>query len=347
MRPLGIILPMKIPGFRDIPRSQRLLFLLLVGLVIIAVIQVQWWIVDQQKFAADVASRLQAVAEGRLVIDAAAVAAEREAYETRHRQYSLEGAFFLTVLTACLAGVWRSFYVELSVRRRQESFLELVSHQFKTPLASLRLAVESLMIRRELPASLAPVVGRAYDDVQRLENLITNILESARLDEGRVRLSRDRLAIGRCIAQTVDRLGERARRAGARFEVDVPSGLEVLADPVATDAVLRNLLENAIAAVAPVGTGTIRILARESGEQVEVEIVDTGVGFDLADASRLFDKFNRTDPEYRSSERTGLGLNIAQRLMQLGGGDIRAHSEGLGKGASFCVVWPRAARDSR
>jgi signal transduction histidine kinase len=347
MRRLGIMLPMKFPGFRDIPRSQRLLFLLLAGLVVIAVVQVQWWIVDQQKYAADVTSRLQAVAEGRLVIDAAAVAAERAAYESRHRQYSLEGAFFLTVLIASLAGIWRSFYVELSVRRRQDAFLELVSHQFKTPLASLRLAVESLMIRRELPPSLEPVVGRAYDDVQRLENLITNILESARLDEGRVRLSRDRLVLARFVAQMVDRLSDRARRAGATFELDVPPELEVLADPVATDAVLRNLLENAIAAIAPLGKGTIRIAARETGNRIEVEIVDTGVGFDLADASRLFDKFNRTDPEYRSSERTGLGLNIAQRLMQLGGGDIRAHSEGIGKGASFCVVWPRAEAESR
>lgn len=342
VRPLGIILPMKIPGFRDIPRSQRLLFLLLVGLTVVAVVQVQWWITDQQKYAADVVARLQAIVDGRLVVDAATVAAERTAYQARHRQYSLEGAFFLTVLTACLAGVWRSFYVELSVRRRQDAFLELVSHQFKTPLASLRVAIESLLMRRELPDTLQPLVGRAHDDVQRLENLIANILESARLDEGRVRLSRERLAIGRLVAQTVERLSDRARRAGATFELDVPPELEILADPVATDAVLRNLLENAIAAIAPLGKGSIRIGGREIADRVELQIVDSGVGFDLADASRLFDKFNRTDPAYRSSERTGLGLNIAQRLMRLGGGDIRAHSEGLGKGACFCIVWPRA-----
>lgn len=337
---------MKIPGFSAIPRSQRLLFVLLMGLVVVAVVQVQWWIADQERHAAEVQARLQAVADGRLTLDAAAIAAERAASAERARRYSLGGAFFLTVLTACLAAVWRGFYIELSMRRRQDAFLELVSHQFKTPLASLKLAIETLTLRGELPAKFEPLVGRAHDDVQRLENLIVNILEGARLDEGRVRLALDRLPLARVVTQTTERLAERARRAGASFEVAVPADLAIQADPVATDAVLRNLIENAIAAIAPRGQGRIRLSGRDLGERVELEIRDDGVGFDLADASRLFEKFSHTDPAYRSSERTGLGLNIAQRLMHLGGGDIRAHSEGLGHGASFIVVWPRAGTDS-
>ena len=208
------------------------------------------------------------------------------------------------------------------------------------------VVIETLTLRGELPAKFEPLVGRAHDDVQRLENLIGNILEGARLDEGRVRLALDRIVLARIVAQTTERLAERARRAGAAFELDVPAALAIQADPVATDAVLRNLIENAIAAIAPRGQGRIRLAARDLGERIELEIRDDGVGFDLTDASRLFEKFSHTDPAYRSSERTGLGLNIAQRLMHLGGGDIRAHSEGLGHGASFIVVWPKAATEA-
>ncbi len=331
---------MKFPGLGEIPRSQRLVLIFVMAIVVIAIVQAQWWIIE----LANTGPTVTAPAAGAAGATDATTAAASDPAATRAqriRRYALEASFLLTVLTAVLAGIASGFFTELKVRRTQDSFLALVSHQFKTPLASLKLAIETLMLRRELPAHLEHIVGRAHDDVERLENLIKNILESARLDEGRVTLRREPLALSRMIEQTVERLSERARRAGVDFDLDVPQDLYALADPVATDAVLRNLLENAIAAIAPIGKGTIRVMARESGDRAEVEIIDSGVGFDMVDASKLFDKFGRSDPAYRSSERTGLGLNIAQRLMQLGGGDIRAHSEGLGKGASFCVVWPR------
>ena len=85
---------MKIPGFSAIPRSQRLLFVLLMGLVVVAVVQVQWWIADQERHAAELQSKLQAVADGRLSLDASAIAAERAASVERARRYSLGGAFF-------------------------------------------------------------------------------------------------------------------------------------------------------------------------------------------------------------------------------------------------------------
>ena len=328
---------MKFPGLGEIPRPQRLILIVVMAVVVIAIVQAQWWIIELAN-TPDVAQTQNPGAGGTPAQPADPAVARAQ----NIRRFALEASFVLTVLAAALAGIASGFFTELKVRRTQDSFLALVSHQFKTPLASLKLAIETLMLRRELPAHLEHIVGRAHDDVERLENLIKNILESARLDEGRVSLRREPLSLSRIIEQTVERLSERARRAGVEFELDVPKDLYALADPVATDAVLRNLLENAIAAVAPIGKGTIRVMARESGDRAEVEIIDSGVGFDLADASKLFDKFGRSDPAYRSSERTGLGLNIAQRLMQLGGGDIRAHSEGLGKGASFCLVWPRS-----
>jgi signal transduction histidine kinase len=329
---------MKFPGLGHLPRSQRLLIILVMALVVIAIVQAQWWIIE----LAD-GTNTPAVQSSAPAGDVAPATADpSSARASRIKRYALEASFLLTLLTAVLAGIASGFFAELHVRRRQDSFLALVSHQFKTPLASLKLAIETLMLRRELPAHLEHIVGRAHDDVERLENLIKNVLESARLDEGRVSLQRDPLSLSHAVEQTVERLTERARRAGVEFELDIPDDLFALADPVATDAVLRNLLENAIAAIAPIGKGVIHVRARASGDRAELEIIDSGVGFDLADASKLFDKFGRSDPAYRSSERTGLGLNIAQRLMQLGGGDIHAHSEGLGKGASFCVVWPRS-----
>jgi signal transduction histidine kinase len=304
------------------PRSRRVVVLAVMALVLIAIVQAQWWIIELAQ-------------------------ADPEAGDAaRLRGFALEASFLLTVLAAVLAGIASGYLTELQIRRRQDSFLALVSHQFKTPLASLKLAIESLLLRPDLPEQASRAVGRAHDDVQRLENLIANVLESARLDEGRVTLAADRLPLARFVAQVVDRLSERATRAGARINVRIAPELAVLADPVAADAVLRNVLENSIAAVAPRGDGRIEVTATRDGDRIHVDIVDDGVGFDMADSRRLFEKFGRADPAYRSSERTGLGLNIAKRLMQLGGGRISAYSPGLGRGASFRLVWPSAGTDS-
>jgi signal transduction histidine kinase len=333
---------MNIRGVGKIQRSQRLLLIFLVTLIVVAEVQVQWWLYDGWKYSASVQEQLQSIHDGRTVVDDPLLAASQDAREKRATRYAWEGAFFLSVLTACLAGAWRSLRAEMLTRRRQDTFLALVSHQFKTPLASLKVAVETLLLRGQLPAHLESIVGRAVDDVQRLEDLIGNILESARLDEGRVKLRRDSLPLARIVAQTLDRLSDRARRVGVEFETDIPRELHALADPVAADAVLRNLLENAVTSMASLGRGTVRVSAREAGDHVELEIHDTGVGFEPRQAKLLFEKFGSSDSPYHAGERTGLGLYIAQHLMLLGGGSIRAHSDGPGRGASFFVLWPRA-----
>jgi signal transduction histidine kinase len=334
---------MKIPGFGTVPRSQVLLTGLLVMLIFVAVVQVQWWIADQAKYSAKVEFQLQSIVEGRSVADASMLAAAHDERSRRDNQYAWEGAFFLTVLTASLAGVWRALYGEIRVRQRQDSFLALVSHQFKTPLASLKLAIETLILRAQLAEPHARIVDRALDDVQRLEDLISNILESARLDDGRVQLRRDPLPVARLVAQTLERVADRARRAGVEFELQIPAPLQALADPVAADAVLRNVLENAIASIAPLGSGRIQVTARQTEDRVELQIADSGVGIDPAEAALLFQKFGFTDQAHRSGERTGLGLYISRRLMELGGGDITARSDGLGHGATFTLHFPAAS----
>ena len=124
---------------------------------------------------------------------------------------------------------------------------------------------------------------------------------------------------------------------------DIAREMYVMADPLALDVVVRNLLENAIAAVTPVGGGTISLTARRLDGEVELSVKDTGVGFRPADGARLFEKFTRLHPGGGSSYfGTGLGLYIVRRLMQLAGGRVSAHSAGVGQGAQFVLAWPVA-----
>jgi signal transduction histidine kinase len=109
------------------------------------------------------------------------------------------------------------------------------------------------------------------------------------------------------------------------------------------DVIVRNLLENAIAAITPVGGGSITCLARRTEGEIELSVRDSGVGFRPADGTRLFEKFTRLHPGGGSSYYgTGLGLFIVRRLMQLAGGRVSAHSDGVGQGARFVLSWPIA-----
>jgi signal transduction histidine kinase len=321
-------------------RSGRFFGGLMIVLLLLSSVQVYGWMSDQRR----IASALEATRTAAVAQDSATAARRLDALlaeqHARLDRYAWQGAFFLAVLTASIAVIWRGTREQIAERDRQEAFLALVSHQFKTPLASLRMAIETITLRRPGPEGTERLAHRALDDVRRLEDLIAHILESARLDAGRVVLRRERIALSRAVSQTLRRVSERAQQAGAALSVEVDPALCVLADPVALDAVLRNLVENAIAAVAPGGSGNIRIAARRDADSVVVDVRDDGVGFDPGASEKLFDKFGVERHGSPARDRTGLGLYIVSRLMRLGGGDVRAHSEGAGHGACFTMRWP-------
>jgi len=261
----------------------------------------------------------------------------------RTNQYAWEGAFFLLALAVCIGVIARALRAEAKVIQEQDNFLALVSHQFKTPLASLQLSLETMAMRSLSAEQSRTLIDRMLSDLARMEAMVTQILESNRLERGRIDLKVEPIELGGAVGRVVSHMDERAAKDKITISADIARGMYVLADPLALDVVVRNLLENAIAAVTPVGGGTISLTARRLDGEVELSVRDTGVGFRPADGARLFEKFTRLHPGGGSSYfGTGLGLYIVRRLMQLAGGRVSAHSEGVGQGAQFVLAWPVA-----
>jgi signal transduction histidine kinase len=354
-------------------KTARIFQLTALTLVLVSVLTVCWWIYDQHQYTTARVREARALyteqqAAGRALLEAGVPATrvsallpdlivrERElalspaieatlAQEQAHRtnQYLWEGGFFLLALCACIAVIWRALRAEAEVLKEQDNFLALVSHQFKTPLASLQLSLETMALRTLSPEQSRTLIDRMLADLMRMETMVSQILDSVRLARGRVELKREPVALAGVVARVVGQFQERAAKDRIRIETQVPDGLRVLADPLAVDVVVRNLLENALAAVAPVGGGKIQLVSRRVGAEVELSVRDSGLGFRAADQSRLFEKFSRLHPAGGSSYYgTGLGLYIVKRLMQLLGGRVTARSDGLGKGAEFVLVWPHA-----
>lgn len=347
-------------------------------LVVVSVVQVAYWVIDLREFVERKAREemqlyMQEVNAAQALLDAGtspeqvarvlprvmvvngvAKASPRieeqlaEEQARRINKYEWESAFFLLALCVCIAVIFRALRAEARVLAEQDHFLALVSHQFKTPLASLQLSLETMSMRTLSAAEQRPLIERMLADLERMETLVTRILDSVRLERGRVDLKREPTDLGAAVARVVAHVEERARKERVTLNMDVPRGLEVLADPLAVDVVIRNLVENALAAIAPVGGGTITLSARRTNGEIELSVRDTGVGFRPADSAQLFKKFSRLQqPGGSTYYGTGLGLFIVRRMMQLAGGRVSAHSAGVGQGALFVLTWPMATMETQ
>ncbi len=352
--------------------TTRLFHLTIIFLLVFSVVQVVWWLIDQRTYAASVSQEIKTlygydmlaaqklaalgapaseitaafpharVADGQVTLATEALSDLQARELARANQYAWESGFFLLVQALAIAVLWRGLRGEAEIRRKQDNFLAMVSHQFKTPLASLQLSLETMVMRQLSPDRFQQLSRRMLDDLRRMENMVSKILDTARLDRGRMTLNKERLFLGEAVRHVLGNLEDAARRENISFDVALPADLEVYADPMAVDGVLRNLIENAIAAMVPTKGGKLSIAAHRHGASgIELQVRDTGVGFEPAQAPKLFDKFFRLDTAGgRDAAGTGLGLFIVQRFMHFENGNVRAHSEGPGKGATFTVTWP-------
>ena len=273
---------------------------------------------------------------------------EAIADERFHRlnQYGWEGGFFVVVLVATMAMLARALRSDARVRRRQQGFLATVSHELRSRLASIRLAAETLAMRAgEDPDARQRQVGRVVGNVDRLDRMVTNLLDTARLEEGQFRIRPADIELLPIVRQVVSDASDRAERNRARLEVEVDEELEVRADPTAVETVLRNLVHNAIEAVRETDGGVVRVDATAREGFVRVRVADNGRGFDPALERTLFEMFYRPGDETgRGGRGSGLGLYIVEQLMRLGGGRVKAHSDGAGSGAVFTTAWPAGER---
>jgi signal transduction histidine kinase len=356
---------MKSLADRRLTRPLQLAFLVL---LFVCTAQLAWWLVDEVRYTAEVQQRLIAAHEaeaeaaramlrgpvardeiarthpaltlgaGDSVAIAPAVLDELRARRFhRLNRYAWEGAFFLVVLIAAMAVVYRTLRDEAELRRRQEEFLAAVSHELKSPLASLRLSVETLAMRDPASARRSELLSRSMADLNRLQRMIANILDVSRLSGHESRSAPERLVLSDEIAAVVSEVRDYASEHAARVHVNVPPDLVIRADSEGVRTIVRNLVDNAIKATA--GGGEVVLRAAQRDGRVGLEVRDNGIGFPSDEAPRLFQKFYRARGDARFGG-TGLGLFLVRLCAQLDGATVAGWSDGPGKGATFTVSWP-------
>jgi signal transduction histidine kinase len=259
---------------------------------------------------------------------------------SRVNRFMWEGGFFLAVLLGGIAVLTRTIRHDAELRRRQQNFLAAVSHEFKSPLASIQLASETLVLRSS-ENDTQRLGRRILEDCERLLRMIDNLLDTTRLEEGRQPLAPAVVSLHGAAAAAIAEIAERARLSSIDVTLAVADDLKLSVDPAALETALRNLLDNAVKACVAGSGHAIAVRAARAAGAVELSVRDDGIGFPPEDAAMIFEKFYRIGDELRRSmPGTGLGLYIVKRLVELSGGTIGAHSDGPGRGATITIRWP-------
>ncbi len=239
-------------------------------------------------------------------------------------------------------------YAALETASRHKSeFLASMSHELRTPLNAV--IGFSQVLRQQMFGELNPKQAEYVTDIldsgQHLLSLINDILDLAKVEAGRMDLQPSSFALGVTIENAVAMLRERAAQQGVTIQTQIDPRVDVIeADERKVKQILFNLLSNAVK-FTPHG-GLITVSTSVAGEEVEIDVMDTGVGIDAANLGRVFDEFEQVGPG-RGHEGTGLGLALTKRLVELHGGRIAVRSE-LGAGSTFSFWLPlhRADTDS-
>jgi two-component system, OmpR family, sensor histidine kinase KdpD len=255
---------------------------------------------------------------------------------------------FVALVTAQLAdGARRGAETakEAAIARRSDelktALLRAVTHNLRTPLASIKASVSGL---RQPDATFADedraeLLAEIEEEADRLDRLVTNLLDASRLEAGGVVVSRHPQDLAELIGAVADRIQARLGLAGRRVTVEIPEELPpVSCDYTQIDQVVTNLLENAVIHTPP-GTSVVARAARQDGT-VRVEIVDSGPGIPSADRERLFRPFERGRTR---APGTGLGLTIARGFVEAHGGKLWLEDRGTEAGSRFVFTLPLAA----
>jgi two-component system, OmpR family, sensor histidine kinase MtrB len=228
--------------------------------------------------------------------------------------------------------------------RLQRRFTSDVSHELRTPLTTVRMAADLIFAQRE---DFDPAVARSAEllqaELDRFENLLTDLLEISRFDAGFAMLDAEPTDLVPVVRMVTDRLRTLAERAGVALRVHLPDGPVIAEiDPRRVERILRNLIGNAVehAEGRPVD---VTVAADESA--VAVTVRDRGLGLKPGEEKLVFNRFWRADPSRaRQTGGTGLGLSISVEDARLHGGWLEAWGA-PGRGAQFRLTLPLRAGD--
>jgi signal transduction histidine kinase len=259
--------------------------------------------------------------------------------EVNHRQQRYLA--MLAVLVALLGfGAYitlRTVRAELAVAQMKSDFVSTVSHEFRSPLASINQLGEMLRDGRVGDEGRRQeYYGMIVTESQRLRRLVENVLDFARMEDGRKQYRFESVDSAGWLREVAGDFQAQVAQRGFAVETDIPSDLPpIVVDRENLATAVKNLLDNAVK-YSP-ESRTVRLEAQANGEGISIAVLDRGIGIGDEDRPRIFDKFYRGGGELsREVKGVGLGLNLVHHIVSAHGGTIDVESR-QGEGSTFTI----------
>jgi signal transduction histidine kinase len=260
----------------------------------------------------------------------------RDAYKRQEWMILGEASVFVLSLLIGIVFINRGYHKEILAAKQSSNFLLSITHELKSPIASIRLGFETLQRKKLSEEQSHVLLKNGINDTDRLNNLVSDLLLSARL-ESTYQLNTELLSLEILIDECVQLLKQKFPSAIIKVNLiqEIP---EILADYSAIRSVIINLLENAVKYSD--GVPEINIELTSNNERCNIEISDKGIGIDQSERKKIFEKFYRVGNEdQRKTKGTGLGLYIVDQIVRAHNGSITVSSN-QPKGTIFNVFLP-------
>jgi len=316
--------------------SPRMALGLFISMVVFLLAQGVWWVVFMARLVDEKVSL------------AAELGASPEFVEAIHREeisrqimVGLEGIVFLVLFFVGAWLIYRSLVKTEELKFHQQNFLMAVTHELKTPLASISVYVDALKSDKIPQEKKLEVIPKIREDVSRLEKLVENVLEAGRFQRSGYTLDRVQIDLTQLTVERLDKLVNLPLGGPLHINRNLESKIILYGDRSALGRAVDSILENSLK-YADTGSAVIDVNLSSRNQEIVLEISDNGIGLEKKDLVRVFERFYRVGNELtRSSAGTGLGLYLCREIIRAHGGEVTADSAGLGRGTRFTIILKR------
>ncbi|MDZ4844894.1 MAG: ATP-binding protein [Chitinophagales bacterium] len=248
-----------------------------------------------------------------------------------------EGSVFLLLLSVGCIRLWLTFRKEMALARQQNNFLLSITHELKSPLASMKLSLQTILKRVTLEDKFRRLAENSVEDVDRLTALVDNILFAVRMEDAAFLLPKEPENIS-IITNNVLQKIVAANSETAHIHSEIAENILLETDKMAFTSLLQNLVENAIKySPAP---AEVEVKLHKSANTFVLEVKDNGIGIPEKERNLIFNKFYRIGNEdTRNTKGTGIGLFIVKKIVEMHKGNITV-ADNQPKGTAITVEFP-------
>ncbi len=254
--------------------------------------------------------------------------------------------YFWTILTLVIVLTFGAVLIartighEMEILKLKSDFVSSVSHEFKTPLTSIKALAERLQGDKVIDSErMKQYFSLISQNADQLTRLVKNLLDFSKIEEGKIEYNFVLTDIAELVTQQIQDVGKNDVQKSARIHAHIPGNIPpLLVDREALSQALNNLLDNAFKFSS--ADGEVEVHVKKDGENVVIEVADKGIGIPQDELEKIFDKFYQGKNAVKQSAKgTGLGLTLVKHTAEAHGGKVSARSK-VGEGSIFSLILP-------